>query len=249
LALVIVSDETLDPNWRLCSVYHVGLHFRRHGQTPVQTVYGLPGGQRGARPVESLSKSARASRTLQPDFSNLLLYGGVFVLSVVGGGLLFAHDVSTYLGNKALKVLYNDDSEGIADPDYEVAEQEWADGNFLEAIQLLRAYLKKNPREVHAALRIAEIYEKDLKNHLAAALEYEELLKNKLPPERWGWAAIHLANLYSGKLNKTDQAVAWLRRIDAEYGDTAAAEKARLRLALYDMGNAEALSEESTPEG
>jgi len=200
-------------------------------------------------PVESLSKSARASRTLQPDFSNLLLYGGVFVLSVVGGGLLFAHDVSTYLGNKALKVLYNDDSEGITDPDYEVAEQEWADGNFLEAIQLLRAYLKKNPREVHAALRIAEIYEKDLKNHLAAALEYEELLKNKLPAERWGWAAIHLANLYSGKLNKTDQAVAWLRRIDAEYGDTAAAEKARLRLALYDMGNAEALSEEPTPEG
>jgi TolA-binding protein len=45
-------------------------------------------------------------------------------------------------------------------------------------------------------------------------------------------------------LNKTDQAVAWLRRIDAEYGDTAAAEKARLRLALYDLGSPEALSED-----
>jgi hypothetical protein len=62
-------------------------------------------------PVESLGKSARASSSMQPDFSNLLLYGGVFVLSVVGGGLLFAHDVSTYLGNKALKIAY-DDSEG-----------------------------------------------------------------------------------------------------------------------------------------
>jgi hypothetical protein len=56
------------------------------------------------------------------------------------------------------------------DPDYEVAEQQWADGNFLEAIQLLRAF-EEESREVHAALRIAEIYEKDLKNHLAAALE------------------------------------------------------------------------------
>src|SRR2546429_1455339 len=45
-------------------------------------------------------------------------------------------------------------------------------GNFLEAIQLMRDYLKQNPREQHVALRIAEIYEKDLQNFLAAALEY-----------------------------------------------------------------------------
>ena len=60
----------------------------------------------------------------------------------------------------------------------------------------MRDYYNKNPREVHVALRIAEIYEKDLNNHLAAALEYEEVLKKKLPAERWGWAAIHLVNLY-----------------------------------------------------
>ena len=56
----------------------------------------------------------------------------------------------------------------------------------------MREYLLKNPREQHVSLRIAEIYEKDLANPLAAALEYEEVLKQKLPAERWGWAAIHL---------------------------------------------------------
>jgi hypothetical protein len=94
---------------------------------------------------------------------------------------------------------------------------------------MMREYLQKNPREQHVALRIAEIYEKDLHNPLAAALEYEEVLKQKLAPERWGWAAIHLCNLY-GKLNQHDKSVQLLRRIENEYGTTAAAEKARKRL-------------------
>ena len=63
----------------------------------------------------------------------------------------------------------------------------------------------------------------------AAALEYEEVLKQKLPPERWGWAAIHLCNLYF-KLNQLDKSVAFLRRVEAELKETAAAEKARKRL-------------------
>ena len=117
------------------------------------------------------------------------------------------------------------------------AEEEWAKGNLLQAIQLMRDYLKQNPREQHVALRIAEIYEKDLQNFLAAALEYEEVLKQKLPPERWGWAAIHLCNLYTSKLNQSDKAIALLQRIVADYGATGAAEKARKRLAqLEDEG-------------
>ncbi|HZO85827.1 MAG TPA: hypothetical protein VFC26_11470, partial [Verrucomicrobiae bacterium] len=51
-----------------------------------------------------------------------------------------------------------------------------------------------------------------------------------LPAERWGWAAIHLANLYSGKLNRPDDAAALLRRINDEHPTTAAAKKARERL-------------------
>jgi len=158
-------------------------------------------------------------------------WGAGMVLSLVGLGLMVAHDVSGLVGGRALKVIYNDEGEGIVSPDYEKAEEQWANGNFLEAIQLMRDYLKQNPREQHVALRIAEIYEKDLQNFLAAALEYEEVLKQKLPPERWGWAAIHLCNLYTSKLNQSDKAIALLQRIVADYGATAAAEKARKRLA------------------
>ncbi len=94
----------------------------------------------------------------------------------------------------------------------------------------MRDYLKSHPRELYVAIRIAEIYEKDLGNYLATALEYEEVLRHRLRPEQWGWAAIHLANLYSGKLNQTDKAVALLRRIVSEHGETAAAAKAQARL-------------------
>jgi hypothetical protein len=166
-------------------------------------------------------------------YGRMLTFGGFFFVSVVGLGLLVGHDVSHFFGNRVLRGLYNDEGEGIANPEYEAAEQVWADGHHLEAIGLMREYLKKNPREQHVALRIAEIYEKDLGNPLAAALEYEEVLTQKLPPERWGWAAIHLVNLY-GKLDQQDKAVALLRRIDSEYGQTAAAEKARKR--LEDLG-------------
>src|SRR3989442_2409790 len=157
-------------------------------------------------------------------------WGAGLVLSLVGLGLLLANDLSHFFSGRAMKVLYNEEGEGVANPDYEKAEEEWAKGNFLDAIQLMRDYLKLNPREQHVALRIAEIYEKDLENHLAAALEYEEVLKQKLPPERWGWAAVHLCNLYSSRLNQSNKAVILLQRIVTEYGETAAADKARKRL-------------------
>lgn len=165
---------------------------------------------------------------------NMMAYGVVVFLALVGLGFLVAHDISRFFAHRAEKLLFNDEGEGVRNPEYEQAEEVWKNGHYLEAIQLMRDYLKKNPREQHVALRIAEIYEKDLGNHLAAALEYEEVLKHKLSPERWGWAAIHLANIYSGKINKPEQAVQLLRRIEAEYGETAAAKKARERLAELD---------------
>ena len=81
-------------------------------------------------------------------------------------------------------------------------------------------------------------------------LELEEVLKRKLPREKWGWTAIHLANLYSGKLNQTSKALGVLNRIVHEYPDTAAAKKARQRLGLPEPEEAEANAEdiESVPE-
>lgn len=166
-------------------------------------------------------------------YGEVVAFGAVFFIAIVGLGLLVGHDVSSFFGNRAVKVLYNDEGEGMDNPDYEVAEQAWANGDYLESIRLMREYLEKNPREQHVALRIAEIYEKDLRNQLAAALEYEEVLKQKLPADRWGWAAIHLCNLYF-RMGQSEKADTLLRRIVSEYPETAAADKARQRLAQMD---------------
>lgn len=163
-----------------------------------------------------------------------------FLATAIFLGLLIARDISEYFGNRSVEFLFNDDGEGIKSPEYDEAEQEWANGHYLEAVRLMREYLAKNPREQGVALRIAEIYEKDLKNNLAAVLEYEEVLKHKLQPERWGWAAIHLCNLYS-KMGKTKEAVALLHRIVDEFGETPAAEKARKRLATFETVGEEGL--------
>lgn len=162
--------------------------------------------------------------------SNWALYGALAFASLVALAILGARDVSHFFATKVEDFVFNDDLKGVKDPEYEEAEKVWVNGNHLEAIQLMRDYLKKHPREQYVAMRIAEIYEKDLGNPLAAALEYQEILKKKLPPDRWGWAAIRLSNLYSGKLNKTEEAEALLRRIIDEHPQTPAAKKARERL-------------------
>ncbi|MDB6029878.1 MAG: hypothetical protein JWM16_216 [Verrucomicrobiales bacterium] len=157
---------------------------------------------------------------------------GMMLIGVLGLAGFGAYDFSRMFANKVNDVVFNDNLEGVKDPEYDEAEKVWANGQHLEAVQLMRDFLKKNPREVHVALRIAEIYEKDLGNYLAAALEYEEVLKNKLPPERWGWAAIHLSNLYSGRLNKPNDAMALLNRIVNDYGHTLSAKKALERIGI-----------------
>jgi hypothetical protein len=171
-------------------------------------------------------------RKRSPRLGRLMSYGIAMFFTLIGLAVMIGHDVSRYLANRVEDFIFNDNLKGVRDPKYEEAEAAWARGEHLEAVRLMRDYLKRHPREQYVALRIAEIYETDLHNHLAAALEYEEILKKKLPSERWGWAAIHLANLYSGKLNKTEQATALLRRIVDQYGQTAAAKKARERLGI-----------------
>jgi TolA-binding protein len=179
-----------------------------------------------------------------PGGGRIGLWTALFLVSIITLGFMAARDVSEFMGTRALKTIYNDEGEGLKNPEYEEAEQAWANGKHLEAIGLMRDYLKKNPREQHVALRIAEIYEKDLGNHLAAALEYEEVLKHKLPPDRWGWAAIHLCNLYF-KLNQEQKGYELLRRIVKEYPQTPAADKARKRLSQVDGTSAEQLATES----
>ncbi len=202
-----------------------------------------PVGQTNQEATLSAATEPVPAATPIPQSSTMVGYLGAFVGSMILLGLLIAHDASQFFGNRSVDFIFNDKGEGMRAPEYEEAEQTWANGDHLEAIQMMREYLRKNPREQYVALRIAEIYEKDLRNYLAATLEYEEILKHRIEPERWGWAAIHLCNLYS-KTGKMDKTVELLRRIEAEYGGTAAAEKARKRLALYDASGTDGLQPE-----
>ena len=198
-----------------------------------------------ASAVATGSSAEKSSKAGSSGGGRVGLWLGVFVLSLALLGLVIANDVSHFMGNRALTTLYNDEGKGQErDAEYDAAEQVWANGNHLEAVGMMRDYLKKNPREQHVAIRIAEIYEKDLGNFLAAALEYEEVLKHKLPPDRWGWSAIHLCNLYF-KLNQEEKGYALLRRLAKEYPETQAAEKARKRLQQVDSSVGEQIATES----
>lgn len=179
-------------------------------------------------PIAEAEAGRPASEIHNP--GRMMGYGmGLFAVIVLGG-LLAAFDISRFMAARVEEFVFDEKGEAARDPEYEEAEKVWANGKPLEAIGLMRDYLKVHPLEQYVALRIAEIYEKDLGNYLAAALEYEEVLNKRLPPERWGWAAIHLANLYSGKMNRGDDAAGLLRRIINEHPHTSAAKKARERL-------------------
>ncbi|MGD0814636.1 MAG: hypothetical protein ABSA83_13600 [Verrucomicrobiota bacterium] len=187
-----------------------------------------------ASPVPTNVPAATTTATPPPEHGRqgaMIGYLAALIGTLVGLGIMIAHDATQFLGNVAIDALLDVGGEGERDPDYEKAEQAWAKGKHMDAIELLREFLAKKPRAQYAALRIAEIYEKDLNNPVAASLEYEEILRQKLPDERWGWAAVHLCNLYS-KLNQQDKAKALLKRIAEDYPNTAAAKKARSHLGL-----------------
>jgi hypothetical protein len=166
----------------------------------------------------------------------------VFIIAALAA--MFAYDFSRRFASRTVDALFDDDGPATKDPEYEHAEQVWAEGHPMEAVEMMRAYLKKNPREQYVALRIAEIYEKDFGNFLAAAMEYEEVLKKKLHPDRWGWAAIHLCNLYT-KLGRMEEREALLRRIVDEHPETSSAKKARKHLGLPEEDAPAAPSEEA----
>lgn len=156
-----------------------------------------------------------------------------FLLGLLGLAGLVGWDLTQWFANRANRALGVEvDAPKGKSAEYEAAEAEWAKGNHLDAITMMREYLSGHPSEQYVALRIAEIYEKDLANYLAAALEYEEILSRNLPREKWGWTALRLSNLYSGRLNQPDKAVGILKRVMDEYPDTAAAKKARERMGV-----------------
>jgi class 3 adenylate cyclase len=177
-------------------------------------------------------------------YREIMTYGAVGFGVVFALALLVARDVSKLVGEYTMRVFNLDESMGIKDTQYELADEAWRNGKYLDAIRLLREYLSNHPKEIHALVRIAEIYDKDLKNYTAAALEYEKVLEYTINPERWSWIAIRLVNIYTGELGENEKGLVLLRRIVSEYPQSKAADKARARLKLYEDAGAEAREKE-----
>ena len=158
--------------------------------------------------------------------SKMMACLGGFLAALAALGVVVAYDVSQHFGWRFERWFLQGGRPVDPTPELDEAQRLRTKGHALDAIRLLREFLEKNPGEFHVMSRIAEIYKDDLENYLAAALEYEELIKHKLPAEEWGWAALHLAKLY-GRLNQPEKSMALLERIDNEYGQTVAARRAR----------------------
>ena len=176
-----------------------------------------------AEHTQVLHQAAGASR------SRMMAYLGLFIAAAIVLGVLIAYDVAHFCGRRAEEAVLQGGPPLGASSALEQAERLRGQHQSLEAIRLLREFLEKHPREWEVMAKIAELYYRDLKNYLAAALEYEELLKLRVPAEQWAWSALHLAKLYS-RLNQPEKSVALLERLEKDYSRTVAAGRARKAL-------------------
>ncbi len=225
------AAEPTDPTAGTNTVSETNLAAVSATTTNAAAAVGSVVGPTNASPAAPAKAKAKASAARGAASSTVMYLAG-FVVSLLGLAVLLGWEVTQWAASRVTRGIGADPLPAEADPLYEAAEAEWSKGNHLDAITMMRDYLKRNPSQQHVAIRIAEIYEKDLNNYLAAALELEDVLGGRLPREKWGWTAIHLANLYSGRLNQSDKAIATLERLASEYPDTAAAKKARQRLGI-----------------
>jgi tetratricopeptide (TPR) repeat protein len=172
----------------------------------------------------ALLSHAQGSKPLQVTYLTLA------IISLAALGIFCFIDSKRYFSSRVEEWMVEGSSPTEPVPELEQAQKVRASGDPLEAIRLLREYLQTNPYALHVMSRIAEIYRYDLHNDLAAALEYEEMLKHRLPDDQWAWAALHLAKLY-GRLNELEKSVTLLERLDADYTHTIAGRRAQKALA------------------
>lgn len=173
----------------------------------------------------------RSGRRVARLYVHLLGYSLGFAVAMLGLGYLAAQDFGHLLNFRLGKEVSYVSDRSARKAAYERAETAILKGQHPEAIRLLQGILKKQPDHTHSLLRVAEVYDKELQDYANAALHYEKLLALELPAEQWGWLAIRLANIYSGKLKQPEAALKLIRRIATDHPQTQAGGKALKRLA------------------
>jgi len=151
--------------------------------------------------------------------------------------MFMAWDVAQFLGWQAERLFLGGGRLSRLTPVWWTSERLRKEGNANEAVRVLRETFESRPRQWRLSVRIAEIYQHDLDNPLAAALEYEELLKRRLPRPARAWLMVRLAACYL-LLRRADDAAAKLREVMRKFPHTPAAEKAGRRLARMESRSA-----------
>ena len=168
-----------------------------------------------------LSSTADASRAYAL-FSVYLISGAALAVFV-------AWDVSRFLGGLAGQLFWGGGRIASITPAWWKAERLCKEQQPLEAIRILRDYLNAHPRHWGVAVRIAEIYQHEIKDPLPAALEYEELLKQHLSDAARAEIMLRLAACRL-LLREAETAAAMLRQVIEQFPRTPAAKKAARRL-------------------
>lgn len=182
--------------------------------------------------------------------SSVFLYFLGFLL--VGGllAVLAAWDISRLLGAVTEEAVLGGGSLPENEPRLLEADRLRKEGEPLEAVRVLREHLTEKPRDWQTNVRIAEVYTHDLRNPLAAALEYEQLLQRRLPRGARAWLMVRLADNYL-LLRRGDEAVELFEQVTNKFPRTPAAKKAARRLergGLRETEPVEEAPEDSTEE-
>lgn len=113
------------------------------------------------------------------------------------------------------------------------AERLAKSGQTRAAIQTLRDYLEAHPRHWPVAVRIAEIYERELDDLRSAALEYEAILQRRLPRRVRAELMLRRANC-ALLARDADAAAWWWHAVIARFPGHPAATLAARRLTRLD---------------
>jgi len=176
----------------------------------------------------SFNRATAAGST--PDASLAYALFSVYLITSAVLAVFVAWDVAQFFGWQAERLFLGGGRLSSLTPTWWRAERLRKEGLADEAVRALRETFTAHPRQWRIGVRIAEIYQHDLDNPLAAALEYEELLKGRLPRPARAWLMVRLAACYL-PLQRVEESAAKLREVSEQFPNTPAAKKAERRLA------------------
>src|SRR5688572_22053988 len=117
--------------------------------------YGLFSRLNQAEKTPDRTEEITAATQVRGSGTSWIGYFAGWLVVMLALAIMGAYDFAQFMGSKVQKFIYDEDAAVERDPEYDDAERVWANGQHLEAIQLMRDFLKTRPQAQYAALRIA----------------------------------------------------------------------------------------------